>query len=249
MRVLILGGTTEASRLAEALAGRTDFAALLSLAGRTAHPITPPVPSRIGGFGGADGLGAFLVSEHIAALVDATHPFAARISANAVAACTRLKLPLLAFSRAAWCPGTGDRWTLVPNIAAAVHHLDGLAPQRIFVTTGRLDLAAYKGAPRHDYLIRTINPPCSDDLPPRTTLITGRGPFAVDEEVAILREHRIALLITKNSGGTASAAKLRAARRETIPVVMIERPALPARVEVVDLDAVLAWLDAHRAHP
>ena len=243
MRVLILGGTTEASRLAEALAGRGDIAALLSFAGRTAHPIAPPIRFRVGGFGGIEGLAGFLKAEQIDAVVDATHPFAARISANAVVACRLLELPLLAFSRAPWQPTAGDRWTPLPDLAAAIRYLAALRPQRVFVTTGRLDLAAYKAAPQHDYLIRTIDPPAPDHLPPNTTLVTGRGPFALTGEQAILRETGISILVTKNSGGDATSAKLGAARTLGVPVVMVARPPAPGGAVCYDIDTALAFID------
>lgn len=245
MRLLILGGTTEASRLAAALAGRADVQATLSLAGRTVAPAAAPLPQRVGGFGGADGLAAYLAAERIARVIDATHPFAARISANAVAACAQAGVPLLAFSRPPWRPEPGDLWTEVPDIAAAVAYLAARRPSRVFLTTGRLDLAAFRAAPHHHYLVRTIDPPAPDERLPGMDAVSGRGPFAVTDEAAMMTRHGIDLLVTKNSGGTASGSKLSAARRLGVPVLMVARPAMPARPGTERLDEVLAWLAGH----
>ncbi|MCW6510643.1 cobalt-precorrin-6A reductase [Lichenifustis flavocetrariae] len=249
MRVLILGGSTEASRLAWALAGHSTIYAILSLAGRTAEPALAPIPTRVGGFGGVEGLAAYLDRERIAAVVDATHPFAARMSAHAVAACKLRDVPLAAFSRPPWRPGPADRWILVADIPAAVQHLAALAPGDVFLTTGRLDLQAFSAAPLHRYLIRTIDPPPTEDCPPVAQIMLSRGPFPLADEIALMRNHGVTLLVTKNSGGDASAAKLEAARRLSVPVLMVERPSLPARLELDTLDAVLAWIETHRALP
>ena len=245
MRLLILGGTSEASQLAAALAERADVQATLSLAGRTAAPAASPLPRRIGGFGGAEGLADYLAAEGIERVVDATHPFAARISANAVAACARQGVPLLAFSRPAWRPEAGDRWTDVPDIAGAVAHLTARPPGHIFLTTGRLDLAAFGAAPHHRYLVRTIDPPPPDDRLPNMELVLRRGPFAVADETALMTRHDIDLLVTKNSGGSASRAKLLAARHLGLPVLMVGRPHVPARASTGELAEVLAWIEAH----
>ncbi|MDX7953552.1 cobalt-precorrin-6A reductase, partial [Lichenihabitans sp. Uapishka_5] len=209
-------------------------------------PAASPLPRRIGGFGGADGLATYLASEGVAAVIDATHPFAARISAHAVAACTGLGVPLLAFSRAAWMPEPGDAWQNVPDIAAAVAALAARQAASVLLTTGRLDLAAFRGAPQHRYLVRTIDPPDAAAMPPGATLVLDRGPFTIAGERALMAQHGIALLVTKNSGGTASAPKLAAARHLGIPVLMVARPLIPARAETDRLDDVLAWI-AHQA--
>ena len=246
MKLLILGGTTEASALAAALASRRDLSPVLSLAGRTAAPVLPPIPHRIGGFGGTAGLAAHLAREGIAAVVDATHPFAARISAHAAAACAAQGVPLLAFTRAAWAPGPGDLWTAVPDLAAAARALGG-RPRRVLLTVGRLGLGAFRAAPQHRYLVRTIDPPDPADLPPDHRLLRDRGPFAHADETALMRREAIDLLVTKNSGGGAAAAKLAAARALGIGVVMVDRPPAPApRAEALALAEVLAWIDARR---
>lgn len=248
MRVLLLGGTTEASRLAAILAETPNIDAVLSLAGRTQHPAAAPLRVRIGGFGGVEGLAAYLRHGVFEALIDATHPFAARISANAALACASLALPRAVCTRPPWRPAPGDRWTAVPDIAAAVAALEGPSA-RVFLTTGRLALAAFKAAPQHDYLIRTIDPPDAATLPPRHRVILARGPFSPEAETALMHQEDIAVLVTKNSGATASAGKLEAARRRGVGVVMIERPALPDGELLESPEAAVAWLARHRAAP
>ncbi len=240
MRLLILGGTTEASALARHIAGRRDIAPILSLAGRTETPALPPIPCRIGGFGGADGLAAYLRGKWIEAVIDATHPFAARISANAANACAETGVPLAAFTRAGWDARPGDDWLQVPDLAAAAEAL-GDVPRRVFLTSGRLGLAAFKAAPRHHYLLRSIDPPSETDRPPRCEIVLARGPFDMAAESALMRRHGIEILVTKNSGG--DRTKLDAARSFGVPVVMVERPLLPSVVTFTTLDAVLAWIN------
>ncbi len=246
--MLILGGTAEASGLARLLAREDWIAPILSLAGRTAAPVLPPIPHRIGGFGGTEGLGAYLRDNRIEAVIDATHPFAARISANAAIACARAEVPLATFTRAPWRPEPGDRWRAVPDLADAAEAI-GRDPVRVLLTTGRLGLAAFKAAPQHFYLIRTIYPPEPDDCPPRRRLVLDRGPFPAEAEAALMRREAIDVLVTKNSGGGASFGKIEAARRLGLPVIMVERPPAPGGTVLTDLDAVEAWIGAHRAAP
>ncbi len=241
--LLLLGGTTEASLLARALAERRDLAPLLSLAGRTAHPVASLIPQRTGGFGGIEGLVAFLRRETIGIVVDATHPFAPRISTHAAAACGRLGLPLATFTRPGWSPCPGDQWTFVESLEAAAQAL-GPEPRRVLLTTGRLGLAAFKAAPQHRYLIRTIDPPDPADAPPDHRFVLGRGPFATADEAALMRQHRIDVLVSKNSGGDAGLGKLEAARALGLRVVMVERPADPQAGAFTRLPDVLAWIDA-----
>jgi precorrin-6A/cobalt-precorrin-6A reductase len=248
MRLLILGGTTEASALARAVQGWADLDPILSLAGRTQNPVIPPIPYRTGGFGGVDGLKAYLSDEKIDAVIDATHPFAAQMSANAAEACGALEIPLALFTRAAWHPLPGDRWTIAADMETAAQAL-GKAPRRVFLTVGGLQLAAFASAPQHHYLVRTIDPPETVTALPDHRLILARGPFAVDDEVALMREDRIDALVTKNSGGKATAAKLAAARALNIDVIMVERPKPPKVDAFESLDAITAWALAHRPAP
>ena len=245
LRLLILGGTTEASALARSLAGDGRFAAILSLAGRTRAPILPPIPSRIGGFGGGSGLTAYLRAEKIDALIDATHPFAARMSANACDAAARTGVPLLRINRPAWQSVPGDRWLPVADMKQAAQAL-GHRPRRVLLTIGQQELAPFAAAPWHDYVIRSVDAPAPEALPPRAEIITARGPFAEPQERALLADRKIDVLVTKNSGGSATAAKLAAARALGLEVVMVVRPVVPPAPEVTNAQAALDWL-AHQA--
>lgn len=248
MRLLILGGTTEASALARHIAGRSDLDPILSLAGRTKNPVASPIPHRTGGFGGVAGLKAYLTETRTDAVIDATHPFAAQMSLHAAEACRDLKLPLVQFTRAPWRPAEGDRWLPVPDMPAAAEAL-GAAPRRVLLTVGGLQLAAFAAAPQHHYVIRTIDPPDVDGTLPDHRLILARGPFALADEIALMRDERIDLLVTKNSGGGATEAKLEAARTLGIVVVMVERPETAGVPAVDSLDAVMGWIEAHRPTP
>jgi precorrin-6A/cobalt-precorrin-6A reductase len=246
MRILILGGTTEASELAVALSCRADIAATLSYAGRTNTLKSQPIPVRVGGFGGIDGLCRYLRDERIDLLVDATHPFAERISANAAAAAAATATPVLAFSRAAWSRVTGDSWIEVADNEAALTAL-GASPKRVFLTIGRLGIADFRSGAPHWYLIRAIDPPPPEDLPARHQLLLARGTFSVDNETALMRTHAIDALVTKNSGGEATYAKIAAARALQIPVVMVTPPVIGDVPVVHSLAECLEWIEAHHS--
>jgi precorrin-6A/cobalt-precorrin-6A reductase len=245
LRLLILGGTSEASALARQVADQPDVAATLSLAGATAEPAPTPITRRVGGFGGAEGLAAFLTREHIDAVVDATHPFASRISANAVDACSATGTPLVVFSRPPWTREAGDRWIEVATIEEAVEAL-GAAARTVFLTQGRLQLAAFARAPQHRFIVRAIDRPAEIDALPGCKLILARGPFPLADELALMRREHIEALVTKNSGGDATYAKIEAARALEIEVVIVLRPPAPEAETLHDLDAVLGWIDSHR---
>jgi precorrin-6A/cobalt-precorrin-6A reductase len=245
MRLLILGGSTEASVLARRIAGRADLEPILSLAGRTRDPIRPPIPFRVGGFGGVTGLTEFLAANRIDAVIDATHPFAAQISSNAIAACHDLARPLARFTRPAWRRRDGDLWTSVPDLDTAARAL-GQTPRRVFLTVGGLGLGAFATAPHHHYVVRTIEPPDMIAALPSHRLLLARGPFSEADEIALLRDERIQVLVTKNSGGMATEAKLAAARALNIAVVMIERPEISETATFITIDAVVAWIEEHR---
>ncbi len=238
-RILLLGGTTEASLLARLLAG-AGMDAVFSYAGRTGAPGTQPLPTRIGGFGGAEGLAAFLRAEGIGHVIDATHPFAAQMSRNAVAACAATGIPLAALERPAWTPGPGDRWTPVPDIPAAVAALPE-APARIFLAIGKLHLAAFAARPQHHYLLRLVDPPEALPLPDAAVVIA-RGPFTPEGDLALLTEHRIGHIVAKNAGGIGARAKLDAARTLGLPVILIDRPVLPPRRIFTEPEEVMGWL-------
>jgi precorrin-6A/cobalt-precorrin-6A reductase len=239
-RILILGGTTEARRLAERLADRADLAVTLSLAGRTMTPAPQPVPVRLGGFGGSQGLADHIAATRIDVLVDATHPYAATISANAARAAALAKVPLVALRRPAWVAVPGDRWTEVADTAGAVAAL-GRVPRHVFLALGRQEIAPFAAAPQHRYLVRSVDPVTPPLDVPHAVYVVARGPFADIDERSLLTQHRIDIIVAKNSGGSATYGKIAAARALGLAVVMLRRPALPqvAAIETVD-DAVAA---------
>ena len=241
MRILILGGTGEARELAAGLTA--DGADVLSsLAGRVSNPRLPDGPVRIGGFGGADGLAAFLRDEKITHLVDATHPFAAQITANAAAAAAATGLPRLVLRRPGW--PADPSWRLVPDVTAAAAAVRDWPGEAVFLTTGRRDLSAFAADDSHQFLVRTVDPP-DGPVPSRMTLLLDRGPYTVAGESALIREHRIGLLVTKDSGGPMTAAKLTAARDLGVQVVLVERPPLPPGSAVAaTVPEVRRWLAA-----
>lgn len=246
MRILILGGTTEASTIARTIAQDPRFTATVSLAGRTAKPAPiPDMALRVGGFGGAEGLARWLAKEKIAAVIDATHPYAAQISRNTDTACASIGVPLCTVIRPPWQPAAGDRWQTVPSTEAAADAL-GTEPRRVFLSIGKQGVGAFRRAPQHSYVIRSIEPPEDNTLPPDTTLIRMRGPFALQDEIELLKSQRIGLIVSKNAGGSATYAKIEAARHLALPVVMIERPHKAGRNIVVTAEDALAWLaDLH----
>jgi precorrin-6A/cobalt-precorrin-6A reductase len=241
-RILILGGTTEARELAERLAKRIDLEVIVSLAGRTKSPAAQPAPVRSGGFGGAAGLADYLGKERIDALVDATHPYANIISANAVAAARQAGVPLIALRRPPWRAVAGDRWIEAANIADAVRRL-GERPRRVFVTLGRNELMPLTTAPQHFYLIRSVDPVEPPLSLPRVSYLTDRGPFSAANDRALMSAHAIDTVIAKNSGGVASYGKIAAARAIGIEVIMLSRPAPPDGLAVETVDELIAWLD------
>lgn len=246
-RLLILGGTTEARVLAGRIAAIAGYDGVLSLAGRTERPLPQHLPVRTGGFGGAAGLASYLKSESIAALVVATHPFAARIAANAAEAARAAGIPVVRLSRPPWRAAKGDNWRSHPSLEALVQGLAG-PPRRLLVTIGRQDAARFAGAPQHAYVFRSIEP---IDLPPQlghALTIEERGPFTLASETELMRRHAIEALVTKNSGGDATRAKLDAARGLGLEVLMVERPPAPDIPEVASIADVIAFL-AHHAPP
>jgi precorrin-6A/cobalt-precorrin-6A reductase len=237
-QVLVLGGTGEARRLAAALVAE-GVDVLSSLAGRVAEPVLPAGDVRIGGFGGADGLTAWLVEHRPRAVVDATHPFAARITGNAARAAAVTGTSLLRLQRPGWTARAGDDWRWVDSLAEAAEAVAGLGT--VFVTTGRQGVAAFAGVPGH-CLVRSVDPP-DHPLPAGTTLLLARGPFSVADEVALMREHGVDVVVTKDSGGHLTEAKLTAARELGLPVVLVRRPPLPAGVATVGTVAeALSWV-------
>jgi precorrin-6A/cobalt-precorrin-6A reductase len=243
-RILLLGGTSEATSLAQRLAGESSMSATLSLAGRTANPGASPLPVRIGGFGGVDGLTEYLTRENIDLVIDATHPFAARISNNAIAAIAAADVPLLAIERPPWTPADGDQWSEYDNIDAAIAALPH-APQDVFSGLGRQSIAALRAAPQHRYVIRVVDasePPA--DLP-HARIVAARGPFRTEDDLALFRMHRITHVLAKNAGGSGAYSKIEAARMLGIKVHMVRRPAIASRLTVASIEEALAWIKAH----
>ena len=240
--LLLLGGTREGRALAQALEDDPHVTALYAIAGRTAAPALPRLPVHRGGFGGADGLAAFLRRGGIPLLIDATHPFAARISANAAAAAARTGTELLILDRPPWTPAPDERWERVPDAAAAAEALAALAPpRRVLLTIGSQEVAAFRAAPQHTYLIRCLVPP--EHPPPHAELLRAAPGADTEAERRLIRHHGVEALVTKNAGGAALRPKLDAGRAEGIPVVVIDRPPRPGGVPAVErLDDALGWL-------
>jgi precorrin-6A/cobalt-precorrin-6A reductase len=238
-RVLILGGTTEGRELASACAAVPGLEVISSLAGRTSSPLLPAGEVRIGGFGGIDGLADYLRRQRIDAVVDATHPFAATMTAHAVAASARVDVPLLVLRRPGWIEQSGDQWHRVPDLTTAAEVLPALG-ERVFLTTGRQSIAAFAGVDACWFLSRSVEPP-ADPRPARLQVLLDRGPFTLAGERALLAGHRIDVLVTKDSGG--STAKLDAAREAGLPVVLVDRPPVPSGADVAaTVEAALQWL-------
>jgi precorrin-6A/cobalt-precorrin-6A reductase len=239
VRILILGGTGEARALAaELVAAGVDV--LSSLAGRVRQPRLPDGPVRVGGFGGIAGLAAFLRAERITGVIDATHPFAGEITAHAAQAAAQAGVPLLVLRRPPWA--AAPSWDLVPDVRAAAAAVRAWPGESVFLTTGRRDLDAFAADDRHRFLVRTVDPP-DGPVPPRMTLVLDRGPYTVEGESALLRAHGVGLLVTKNSGGPMTEAKLLAAVSLGVQVVMVERPPLPdGSVVVTTVAEAVRWL-------
>ena len=240
MRVLLLGGTTEAGKLATALA-TASVAATYSYAGRTAMPVAQPLPTRVGGFGGVAGLVQYLRAERVTHLFDATHPFAARMSRNAVLACAETGTQLIAFERPAWIARPGDHWRHVGDIDAAVAALPDI-PARIFLGIGRQNLAAFAERPHHFYLLRLVDAPVAPLPLPNAEIVLARGPFTLQGDLALLRDGGISHVVAKNAGGEGARAKLEAARVLGLPVILIARPQLLERRMAHSVAEVMRWL-------
>lgn len=250
-KLLLLGGTGEALRLARELESSSRVHCVSSLAGRTEEPVRPPGEVRIGGFGGVPGLTTYLMNEGIELVLDATHPFAAQMCHHAYEACAALGIPRAKLVRPPWVASPGDRWTMMPNVSAAATFLRFHPAKRIFLTLGRQEIGPFVplgGGERRDgnrngrwFLTRMIDPPGDGVALPAGELVLGRGPFRPEEEKALMEQHRIDLLVTKNSGG--SAGKIAAAAELHLPVLMIDRPPLPPGEILDSVGAALAWIN------
>jgi precorrin-6A/cobalt-precorrin-6A reductase len=243
--ILILGGTTEARELAAGLASRPGVRVTTSLAGRVTRPGAVAGEVRIGGFGGVVGLADWIREEQVDALVDATHPFARAITAHAVRAAAATGVRCVVLRRPGWRPGPGDRWHQVDSLEEAARLLPSLG-RRVFLTTGRTELAAFAHLTELHFVVRSVELP-EPPMPPHTEVLLARGPFTVADESTLLYDHCIDVLVTKDSGGAATSAKLTAASELALPVVVVRRPPLPDGVTAVpDVASVERWLDLDR---
>ena len=247
-RLLLLGGTREAVAVACALASIPTVDTTYSLAGRTRRPSRVPVPVRTGGFGGAGGLESYLGEARIGLVVDATHPFAETMSANAAIACERAAIPRVALHRPPWLPGPGDRWIEVPDPERAARALRGLG-ERVLLTVGSRGLAPFAALPGVSFVVRAVEPPAAALDPARFEVVLARGPFDFDSERRLLESRAIDVVVTKNSGGPAARPKVEAARVLGLPVVMIDRPPPPPGERVSSVGAAIAWVEARIADP
>ncbi|WP_190240761.1 cobalt-precorrin-6A reductase [Nostoc sp. 'Peltigera membranacea cyanobiont' 210A] len=241
MRVLILGGTGDAAELAAKVTTIQGLEVITSLAGRTREPSVPLGDLRVGGFGGVAGLASYLRVMQIDLLIDATHPFATQISFNAADAATEVGVPRLMLIRPPWEKESGDRWIEVDNVEVAATTLQNQA-QRVFLTVGRQELAAFAHLEKIWFLMRMIDPPGEDALVPPGMVLCDRGPFTLNNERQILIENNIDTIVSKNSGGDATKPKIIAARELGVKVVMVNRPAIPPGEQVSNVDAALVWL-------
>ncbi|GAA6206888.1 cobalt-precorrin-6A reductase [Cognatishimia sp. WU-CL00825] len=241
MRLLILGGTTEASTLAQAVADR-GLNAVFSYAGRVHTPRSQPIPHRVGGFGGVAGLAGYLRDHNISHVIDATHPFAAQMSWNAFHACQQTMTPLIALTRPPWQAQAGDNWQNVADIDGAVAALQGPA-QRIMLALGRLHMNAFAAQAQHHYVLRLVDAPSTPPALPNHQVIVARGPFETAGDIALFQDHKIDLIVCKNAGGQGAEAKIHAARALGLPILMINRPDLPPRKAVATAEEIFDWLD------
>ena len=246
-RILILGGTGEAAQLAARLSVRSDLTIISSLAGRVEQPATPAGIVRIGGFGGVPGLIEYLDMQRIDVVIDATHPFAAKISSHAVLACRQQKIPLIAFERPEWTPQAGDRWVQVPDIGSAAA-LVNKPDNRVFLSIGRQELTHFSECTNARFLIRAIDPP-TVPLPQNSKLVLSRGPFHLDEERLLFQQEAITHIVSKNSGGAATYAKIQAARELGIQVIIVDRPSIARTSPCGDVEAIYVRLEEVLAGP
>ncbi len=243
MKILILGGTAEAAGLADQLSGEAKHEVMTSLAGRTRAPRAVAGGLRVGGFGGAAAMADYLREQAFEALIDATHPFAVQISANAASACAAAKVARLQLCRPAWQPTTEDNWIEVADGPAAAAAIRQGEFSSVFLATGRQELPAFAAMPGVHFLVRLVDAPDQALALDDYEVVTGRGPFVETEESELLKREGIDVIVAKNAGGVGSWPKMAAARRLGIPIIMIRRAALPDDSYVENVEAVRRWVD------
>ncbi len=240
-QILILGGTTEAYELANRVAQIPSYLITTALAGRTQTPKVPMGTVRVGGFGGVDGLVGYLREHQIERLIDATHPFAVEISRNAAIAAAQVGIPHLRLMRPAWEAVSSDRWISVQSLEEARQIIPEIA-RRVFLSIGRQELSYFIAVKTAWFLMRMVDQPQADVIYPNGKILVQRGPFSRVEERSLLQTYGIEVLVTKNSGGSATYAKLEAARELGLPVVIVQRPVLPDIEMVTTVEAAIAWI-------
>jgi precorrin-6A/cobalt-precorrin-6A reductase len=244
-RILILGGTTEAAQLARAVERRRGLKVISSLAGRTRDPAPLPGATRSGGFGGIEGLIRFIRDEKIDVVIDATHPYAEQISRHAVVASRSTGVPLVRLERPPWPRQAGDRWALVDSLTEAARACPDYG-RRAFLTVGGKELQAFANMDRMWFLVRLVDAPLEPLPLLHAQVVTGRGPFTAEDERKLLQQHRIDMIVAKNSGGDATYGKIAAARALGLPVILVRRPVppfdLPAAAIFATPEDVIAWL-------
>ncbi|MEM7406491.1 MAG: cobalt-precorrin-6A reductase [Pseudomonadota bacterium] len=252
--MLILGGTAEAREIAELLASQPYLRPVYSLAGRTSSPRLPKLPPdqlRRGGFGGAQALASYLINHRVAAVLDATHPFAAQISFHAASAAAQANIPIARFARPAWTPAPGHPWLCVADVDGAIDALcaSDARAARVLLTHGTKQIDGFARCRGQRLWLRAVDRPVSA-LPPNMQLILDRGPFDLEAETRLMRDLAIDTLVTKNSGGDRGATKLRAANALGVQVIMVERPSLPApSIQIDSVQSALAWALSLTAKP
>ncbi len=243
--MLVLGGTLEARLLSARLCAHGELSVTTSLAGVVLDSPPPPGRVRTGGFGGVEGLVSYLLQERFGVVVDATHPFAQQITATAAQAAAQLRIPLLVLRRPGWTPQVGDDWVWVRSMAAAAATVALAPPGRVLLTAGRRAVSSFAGDATHHYIVRSINPPVGP-LPPSMTLVLDRGPFTIETEHTLMVEHAVTMLVTKDSGGSMTAAKVAAARSLGVSVVIVARPPVPSGVPAVTtVEDAERWVASH----
>ncbi|SCA58204.1 Precorrin-6A reductase [Candidatus Terasakiella magnetica] len=245
-KLLILGGTGDAALLAKRAVDfwGPDLDIIVSYAGVTGHQPDLPCQLRVGGFGGVEGLVSYLEEEGITHMVDATHPFAEKMSQHAFIAANKLKLPLVVLWREPWMPAPKDKWLEVGNMKEAVEQVERLG-SKTFLTIGIKELSAFAELDEVDFVIRLVSEPKEELAFKKYETVIGRPPFSVEEERQLIRDKNIRLLVTKNSGGTATKAKIEAAREENVAVIMINRPPQEPLEYLSSPAQVLEWLRTH----